>query len=310
MTVDEQLCNTRGRCSFKSYIPSKPGKYGIKIWCICDAENAYFLNGQIYTGKSGNSTEVNQGERVVRDLSKNYLHSGRNITTDNFFTTMQLSKYLLQNKTTLVGTVRKTRKFLPKEICGNSRQVGSEFIFYVNKHAIVRFTEKPGKSVTLLSSHNPTNDIEENGKPAIVNLYNQTKAGVDTLDQVVRFYTVKRKTRRWPLVIFFNLLDIACYNSFVLYSTKYTEFREFHGNKSRRQFISNLVDEIKDEFCKPSEDVSHSSKRSKYVHTNHARCTKCPRSRDSKPKSGCDNCNKTLCKSHLFNICEDCRKNI
>lgn len=31
VTVDEQLVNLFGRCSFKNYIPSKPGKYGIKI---------------------------------------------------------------------------------------------------------------------------------------------------------------------------------------------------------------------------------------------------------------------------------------
>lgn len=37
-TVDEQLVNFRGRCSFKIYIPSKPKKYGIKVWTLCDAE--------------------------------------------------------------------------------------------------------------------------------------------------------------------------------------------------------------------------------------------------------------------------------
>ena len=31
MTVDERLVCFRGRCSFRQYIPSKPGKYGIKI---------------------------------------------------------------------------------------------------------------------------------------------------------------------------------------------------------------------------------------------------------------------------------------
>ncbi|KAL6465955.1 hypothetical protein MHYP_G00260880 [Metynnis hypsauchen] len=32
VTVDERLVPFRGHCSFKVYIPSKPGKYGIKIW--------------------------------------------------------------------------------------------------------------------------------------------------------------------------------------------------------------------------------------------------------------------------------------
>ena len=53
MTVDEQLCNYGGRVLFKCYIPTKPGKYGIKIWCLCEDTTAYFINGQIYTVKSG-----------------------------------------------------------------------------------------------------------------------------------------------------------------------------------------------------------------------------------------------------------------
>ena len=31
MTVHEQLVCSKGRCSFKQYISSKPGKYGIKL---------------------------------------------------------------------------------------------------------------------------------------------------------------------------------------------------------------------------------------------------------------------------------------
>lgn len=32
--VDERLVALRGRCPFKQYMPSKPSKYGIKIWAM------------------------------------------------------------------------------------------------------------------------------------------------------------------------------------------------------------------------------------------------------------------------------------
>lgn len=32
LTVDEQLFPYRGRTKFTQYIPSKPAKYGIKVW--------------------------------------------------------------------------------------------------------------------------------------------------------------------------------------------------------------------------------------------------------------------------------------
>ena len=51
VTVDERLVPFRGRRPFKQYIPSKPGKYGIKIWAACDARSSYAWNMQVYTGK-------------------------------------------------------------------------------------------------------------------------------------------------------------------------------------------------------------------------------------------------------------------
>lgn len=306
MTVDEQLCNTKGRCSFKSYIPTKPGKYGIKIWCLCDATNAYFLNGQIYTGKIGEKTETNQGERVVRELTEKYTGAGRNITCDNFFTSMNLAKYLLQRKTTLVGTVRKTRKFLPASFCGNSRIIGSEFIFHDNNYTIVRYTEKPGKSVTLLSSMHRSKCIMENNKPSIIDFYNETKAGVDTLDQLIRYYTVRRKTRRWPLVLFYNILDIACYNSQVIYTVQFPEFKKKHDNRVRRKFIDELVENIKDSYVEQSELSPSTTEITKYVRHKRVRCQICPREKDSKPSSGCDLCKKATCRSHLWTACDYC----
>ena len=87
LTIDEQLLTFKGRCPFKVYIPSKPGKYGIKIWAACDAKNGFVCNTQIYTGKIGLVPEKNQGERVVMDMCGPFLNKGRTVTCDNFFTT-------------------------------------------------------------------------------------------------------------------------------------------------------------------------------------------------------------------------------
>lgn len=50
ITVDERLIPFRGKCSFKVYMPSKPSKYGIKLWVAADAENSYGYNMQVYFG--------------------------------------------------------------------------------------------------------------------------------------------------------------------------------------------------------------------------------------------------------------------
>jgi hypothetical protein len=51
--------------------PSKPVKYGIKIWTLCDSASSYCLKAQVYTGKPpGGTREKNQGMRVVMDLTQ------------------------------------------------------------------------------------------------------------------------------------------------------------------------------------------------------------------------------------------------
>ncbi|XP_066941098.1 piggyBac transposable element-derived protein 4-like [Macrobrachium rosenbergii] len=113
VTVDESLVSFRGSCSFKVYMPSKPNKYGIKIWCIVDATNAYLLNAQIYSGKGPDGPERQQASRVVRDLTTTIANSGRNVTCDIFFTEFNLALELLSKNITLLGTLRKNKQEIP-----------------------------------------------------------------------------------------------------------------------------------------------------------------------------------------------------
>lgn len=53
-------------------------------------------------------------EFVVLKLIEPFTCSGRNVTTDNFFTSLSLASKLLKKRTTLVGTVRANKKELPK----------------------------------------------------------------------------------------------------------------------------------------------------------------------------------------------------
>ena len=51
-------------------------------------------------------------------------------------------------------------------------------------------------------------------KPTMIMDYNQTKGGVDTFDENIEEYTCRRKINRWPLLMYFNLLDVAAFNAF------------------------------------------------------------------------------------------------
>ncbi|XP_055354003.1 piggyBac transposable element-derived protein 4-like [Paramacrobiotus metropolitanus] len=193
-TVDEQLYPFRGRCSFKQFMKSKPAKYGLKFWAFADADTSYVLNIQLYTGKApGQLPERNQGRRVVLDLT-DYLRStsGINITCDNFFTDIELGRELLKRNMTMVGTIRKNKGEIPDDFLpSRNRALYSTLFGFTNEFTLVSYVPKIGSAVILLSSlhHDKKSNEDEQGKPDVILDYNATKAGVDTMDQLIGTYT-------------------------------------------------------------------------------------------------------------------------
>ena len=57
---------------------------------------------------------------------------------------------------------------------------------------------------------------------------------------MTRHYTVKASTGRWPVAVFYNILDLACINANVLYKKK-TE-----DAISRRNFMFQLATELRE----------------------------------------------------------------
>nr|XP_023650860.1 piggyBac transposable element-derived protein 4-like isoform X2 [Paramormyrops kingsleyae] len=242
VTVDERLVGFKGRCSFRQYMPAKPKKYGIKIWAACDAASAYAWNMQIYTGKvKGGISEKNQGMRVVLDMTQGL--SGHNITCDNFFTSYNLGQELLKRNMTMVGTVRHNKPELPPELLTvKDREVtSSEFAFTANT-TLVSYVPRKGKNVMLMSTQHREGQISdrEDKKPEIILHYNATKGGVDTLDMVTACYSCKRITLRWPLVVFFNMLDISAYNAFVIWLALNPNWEKTKSCMRRRLFLDEL----------------------------------------------------------------------
>lgn len=84
-TIDEMLPAFRANCPFRQYIPSKPSKYGIKIYALVDAKMFSFYNLEIYTGKEneGPFRISKKAPSVIKRLTEPLFSSGRNITPTN-----------------------------------------------------------------------------------------------------------------------------------------------------------------------------------------------------------------------------------
>jgi len=87
--VDEQLFHTKCKCPFMQCMASKPEKHGQEYWLAADKESKYVVNGFRYGGKDEtHSRDKRVSDQVVMLLLKPYLKKGRNVTTDNYFTSM------------------------------------------------------------------------------------------------------------------------------------------------------------------------------------------------------------------------------
>lgn len=58
----------KGKTSLKQYMPMKPIKRGIKMWCRADSTNDYLSEFDIYTGKSPQGVQHALGYSVVTKL--------------------------------------------------------------------------------------------------------------------------------------------------------------------------------------------------------------------------------------------------
>ena len=90
---------------------SKPDKHGQKYWLAVYKDSKYVVNRFPYVGRDETrSRDERVSNQVVMRLLKPHLNKGRNVTTDNYFTSVKLATELQKYKTSLLGTVKRIRK--------------------------------------------------------------------------------------------------------------------------------------------------------------------------------------------------------
>ncbi|XP_021162792.2 piggyBac transposable element-derived protein 3 isoform X1 [Fundulus heteroclitus] len=323
VSVDERLVPFRGRCPFRQHVPNKPAKYGIKIWAACDARSSYAWNMRVNTGKlAGGKAEKNQGMRAVLEMSEGL--QGHNITCDNLFTSYRLGEELQKRKLTMLGAVRRNKPELPSEILRmRGRPQHSSVFAFTEKATVVSYCPKKNKNVLVMSTMHADVSLStrEDLMPQMILDYNSTKGGVDNLDKVTATYSCQRRTARWPLVIFYNIVDVSAYNAYVLW----TEInQQWNAGKlhRRRLFLEELgkalVTPKMQTRARPArspaaaaviEKLKLRSPNQHQVETGEKkrkRCQVCPSRDDSKTSTTCVKCMNYICRKHTVTFCPSC----
>ena len=150
---------------------------------------------------------------------------GRNVTTDNFFTSVELANQLKNKKLTL-GTMKQNKREIPQEFKPASQRDENSSIFGFTKDlTLVPYVPKKNKSFVLLSSlHYDSAIFSDSEKPEIRKVYNKTKGAVYMLDQMCARYTVQQATRRWTMAVFHGMISIAAVNALAYMHTTCAKF--------------------------------------------------------------------------------------
>lgn len=298
LTIDEQLFPTKARCRFTQYMPNKPDKFGIKFWILADLNTKYCLNMKPYLGKDEQRTE-NLATHVVMTLMEPYFGKGYNITTDNFFTNRYLARKLLDKRTSIVGTVRLNRKEIPAVV--QPLALHDSKFYSSDSVSLVRYQAKSKKVVVVLSTMHAGAVSQPDGKrkPESVLYYNQNKCGVDMLDSMCRQMSTKAGCRRWPLAVFYNILDMAGVNAWII-------FKKATGSRiSRRKFLHKLSEELIDAAISENAPQPYLfSEEGKLL--KRVQCQvklKCKRNSTS---TVCMDCKRPVCGMCLANVCMRC----
>lgn len=321
LTVDEQLLGYRGRVPGRTYMPAKPRKYGLKIFWLCEAGTGFALNGMIYTGRGANEpVHRNLGEDIVTHLASPYFGSNREIVTDNFFTSHSLAVSLLNHGLTLLGTIRKQRREVPVVLRQKMAQHQSKFLYdHVNKITLVSYAPTRNRIVLLLSSSHGRGTIatqDELQRPDMILDYNIGKGGVDQMDENVEEFSCVRKTVRWPLLVFLNVLNVACNNAYIFMCRDgYT--------KTKKQFLRQVSLLLSTPFAKERHRRNRGFQRHIVaaaevfgfvcpavtpppVKQQIGRCHLC----SSVSRSSCDKCGRFACPKHKTSmkktVCSTC----
>ena len=182
-TVDEQLVPFRGRCLFTQYMPSKPAKYGIKIFWLCDPSLPYAFNAKIYIGRQpGSAPEKNLGHNVVVNLTALLQDSRRNVSMDDFFTSVPVARTLLQHQLTVVRIMRKCKREIP--VCmkaAKSQETKTSVFGFKDQLRIVSYVLKKNKALIFFSTMHYGSGSQTVRRDAPVSGFNFPRASRDHL---------------------------------------------------------------------------------------------------------------------------------
>lgn len=252
LTIDEAMVAYKGRSAIKQYIPSKPHKWGYKIYCL--ASEQYLLHFEVYEGKSMQPSQFGAPHDLVLRMTLPYCHQSFILFTDSWFTSPTLLSSLHQRGIRLCGSVRTNRKGLPavdeaftdeikslqqgewmKRTKGNTTLV----IWKDQKLMWLLFNHISSLATSSVERWNESRNKVSIACPRAVHDYFHHARSVDVINQLHYSYLIGRKSMKPWFRLAWWCIDMCIINAFILYKMRHPDCTQL---SFRQQLMHELVD--------------------------------------------------------------------
>lgn len=240
LAVDEQMVPFKGRSSIKQYIPKKPYKWGYKLFVLADHKGMVYdffpYEGKLHpVGREG-VPDLGASSNSVLILAES-IPEGKNhkLYMDNWFTSIPLISHLATRGIWVCGTVQARR--IPnltfkddKALAQSGRGSYDEYKTNIGSTWLTALKWFDNRSVCLASSFVNSANIETVSRydkkqkevveipiPQIVKQYNEHMGGVDLHDQLLSYYRMSFRSKKYYMRLVFHLFDMTVVNSWLMY---------------------------------------------------------------------------------------------
>ena len=226
IAIDESLLLWKGRIIFQQFLPLKRARFGIKMFCLSE-DSGYMYRFRVYVHWQSPTdvidlqlpqecADFSVTEKIVVHMIMSLLNKGYTIWMDNWYSSCRLYDFLHHNGTMACGTMRSNR--VPPEVRNANPQVGQLSDFRSGPLLCLKYKDK--KDVYMLTTQNDESVVSVNRcldkrprqdvvltKPMCIVGYNSNMGSVDKQDQMLKPYSIARKSMKWYKKLTMHLLQ-------------------------------------------------------------------------------------------------------
>ncbi|KAK7944556.1 hypothetical protein WMY93_000284 [Mugilogobius chulae] len=204
-----------------------------KLFVLTDSITGYTWDFFVNKGEAAGSSFKDLGyDSVMKLVNNKLLGTGHKLYVDKFHTSPTLFRDLLRQNTWACGTVRKRQvnfpktqnnALQPKSPRGSIRWIREDDLLFLQW----RHTRDVSLCSTIHTAHGPQTvkrksmncTVSEIPVPPAVMDHSKNVAGVVDLSDAVINYGALHKLKQWYKMVFFQCVDMALVNAYILYKS-------------------------------------------------------------------------------------------